>query len=100
MFTLAMYYFPPVFGPHQVWPGHSPDPGVPCRLFTAGAISRLLTLQELCVRPRLPSLGELRARSRAASLTRLSRLSRLRRPSTCQAGYSTPLRGLAPGFSR
>ena len=33
MFTLAMYYFPPVFGPHQVWPGHSPDPGVPCRHF-------------------------------------------------------------------
>ena len=37
MFTLAMYYFPPVFGPHQVWPGHSPDPGVYLTPLTAGA---------------------------------------------------------------
>ena len=56
MFTLAMYYFPPVFGPHQVWPGHSPDPGVYLTHLTAGAGRHFtaLTLQQFRVRPPPP----------------------------------------------
>ena len=101
MFTLAMYYFPPVFGPHQVWPGHSPDPGVYLTPLTAGARPPFHGFDPTaipCAPPAPPSLGGLGARSRAASLTRLSRLSRLRRPSTCQAGSSTPPAGASTWF--
>jgi hypothetical protein len=100
VFTPAMYYLPPVFGPHQVWPGHSPGPGV---YLTPSAGARppfhgFDPAASPCAPPARPSLGGPAARSRATPLRRLSRLSRLRRPSTCQAGSSTPPRGASTWF--